>query len=536
MIKRTINNRELEPWGLPAPPAIPAATTAQLCVGIPFTRDYKHTILFSDQAAQYQYIASKAIVSLDHLTPAKIGEPIRVPQSQQQLSIYNYLILSNASTWNAPPFYWYCFITDLEYVNPQCTLVKYEVDVLQTWLFHIQLGQCIIEREHVTDDIIGKHTLDEGIPVTQYICNAGKRMNLVTSDIGVRVITAGVDGTPIYSTSDRVFSGVRYEFFKLPDDYDALVTYINNYRNTPNEVVGLQMFPYSFLNENKDASVRKNIEYTIPVTIDGYTPRNNKLFCYPYNTLFVDNSQGESQTYKFEDWNGATPYFVMACNLFSGGDIVVKLTPGRGYGGFDLGANVAQTLTMSGFPQCAWASDSFYAYMAQNINTMTGGMVKDFLHVLPSMFMGAATGDYFPALAAAGQWARSSSDRVVDYITMTQQAEIQPDKVHGSFGANVDWTTAYMDFYFYQRTIKAEEARKIDDYFTKYGYKTMRLATPNLHTRQRFNYIKTVDAIIGGNIGTTDRELIKKIFDNGITFWHGDFVGDYTTANPIYSG
>lgn len=89
-------------------------------------------------------------------------------------------------------------------------------------------------------------------------------------------------------------------------------------------------------------------------------------------------------------------------------------------------------------------------------------------------------------------------------------------------------------FYFYQKCIKPEYAKMIDDFFNIYGYKVNEIKVPNINTRQNWNYIKTIGANILGPIPQEDLEKIKQIFDNGITFWHSPNVYlNYTLSNPI---
>ena len=48
-----------------------------------------------------------------------------------------------------------------------------------------------------------------------------------------------------------------------------------------------------------------------------------------------------------------------------------------------------------------------------------------------------------------------------------------------------------------------------------------------------FNYVKTVDSNIGGNVPTYVSNAVSKIFDAGITIWHSDRIGDYSAENYI---
>ena len=74
-------------------------------------------------------------------------------------------------------------------------------------------------------------------------------------------------------------------------------------------------------------------------------------------------------------------------------------------------------------------------------------------------------------------------------------------------------------------TISDYYKEKLCDYWTLYGYKQNKLMFKSgnglIKTRRHFNYIKTIDAnIIGTHIDKSEVELIKQIFDSGITFWH----------------
>lgn len=66
-----------------------------------------------------------------------------------------------------------------------------------------------------------------------------------------------------------------------------------------------------------------------------------------------------------------------------------------------------------------------------------------------------------------------------------------------------------------------------------FGYATNRVKIPNMNGRQSWNYVKTNDCKIVGSVPFNDISRIKEMFNNGVTFWHGDFVGDYNRSNNI---
>lgn len=85
--------------------------------------------------------------------------------------------------------------------------------------------------------------------------------------------------------------------------------------------------------------------------------------------------------------------------------------------------------------------------------------------------------------------------------------------------------------YFYKKTILPEIADRLEDYFRQYGYAVNKLEVPNLHTRQSYNYIQMAVCNLKGNMPMNDKMKIMDIFMNGITFWHGDYIGDYSRSN-----
>lgn len=87
-------------------------------------------------------------------------------------------------------------------------------------------------------------------------------------------------------------------------------------------------------------------------------------------------------------------------------------------------------------------------------------------------------------------------------------------------------------FSFYKMTIKQEYAKIIDDFFSMFGYKVNEVKIPNVTGRQNWNYVKTIDANILGDIPQEDMQKLKDIFNSGVTFWHNpNTFLDYSQSN-----
>lgn len=89
----------------------------------------------------------------------------------------------------------------------------------------------------------------------------------------------------------------------------------------------------------------------------------------------------------------------------------------------------------------------------------------------------------------------------------------------------------YRGVYVVCKTIRSEYAEQLTNYFKMFGYKVNKLEIPNTKSRKSYNYIKTVDANIVGNIPNNYLNTLKGIFDHGLTIWHTDDIGNYNLNN-----
>lgn len=89
----------------------------------------------------------------------------------------------------------------------------------------------------------------------------------------------------------------------------------------------------------------------------------------------------------------------------------------------------------------------------------------------------------------------------------------------------------YRGVYIACKTIKTEYVEQLTNYFKMFGYKVNKLEIPNTKSRRYYNYIKTVDANIIGDIPNTHLNTLKGIFDRGLTIWHTNNIGNYALDN-----
>ena len=124
---------------------------------------------------------------------------------------------------------------------------------------------------------------------------------------------------------------------------------------------------------------------------------------------------------------------------------------------------------------------------------------------------------------------------IANSMAQVYQHEFDPNSARGNTnGGSANVGAQRNGFYAYRMGIKSEYAQMIDNYFSTYGYKVNRIGTPHLHARTYWDYCKTIDVHLGGNIPEEDMQKLRDLFNNGCTFWHDTtkFM-DYSQNNTI---
>jgi hypothetical protein len=128
-------------------------TIVTLC-NVPWNADYRDIVKFANGQADldtYLTTQSGPIVTIENMTYAKVGQPVRVNVPFNQAFKYNYLRAANPAqpiSGDMPRSFYY-FITDVRYVAPNTTEMQVQLDVWQTFGYGVTFGNCFIERGHI---------------------------------------------------------------------------------------------------------------------------------------------------------------------------------------------------------------------------------------------------------------------------------------------------------------------------------------------------------------------------------------------------
>lgn len=504
----------------------------------PLDNTYKNEILFSTQPAQAQYFMSRMKHEFEGVTYQRKNDVMRVDAHIDDLWNVNYCMYQNA---NFGSKWFYAFIIKMEYVSDRATDIYIETDVYQTWLFDVELKPSFVVREHVRDDTIGKHLVDEQLETGEYVQTTYDALNHMGKEYFVVAVS---DNTPLGSTEivgniyGHVPTGLSYWVY---ENNSTGITWLKNTIKAYTDagkvdaIVMLFVVP-EFIIESVVNDPDYNFGNPIPSqsfygfdyiqfdknlnNLDGYVPKNKKMFTYPYKFFYVTNNSGGSATYRYEYFNDPQMTFCMTGAIMP--DPKIMLAP-SGYKG--NGLKYEYGLTLSGYPLGSWATDTYNAWLASNGATTAINLAGS----AAMLIGGIATGGL--GLLAAGGGALN----IVNQLAQIHQASIQPDQAKGQVGnGNLLFGTGMLDFYTSHMSIKYEYAKRIDDFFSMFGYKVNALKVPETHSRRNWNYIQTIDINIDGAIPTDDMVRLKKVYNDGVTLWHTTGgVSNYSLNNDI---
>lgn len=297
-----------------------------------------------------------------------------------------------------------------------------------------------------------------------------------------------------------------------------------------------------------------------------YIPKNNKLLTYPYLSFEI-NGYGQRNELKLENWSTEKPK-VLICSKFLPGSSIfvfpqnyegVKNNYDAGVAGqplpimpytidkykneYEASVNsrtaavtsLIETSTMQGLSAVLNAGLGVSGSSVNEINmagfkntgkhsaTYSEASGKDMAKNIIQGYQGVSG-----ALLSTHQGLREFEAQLKDVenrplaIANQNAAPSLPALNSNSAAPYIVW-----------KSIRKEFAQKIDDFFTRYGYKVSKYKEVDIHTRPVFNFLKCSQARVEGSIPNEDLMQIKTILEKGITFWHDPSkILDYSVENP----
>ena len=517
----------------------------------PMELNDKNQLTFANATAQYNYFYGLTKVELDNATFQRKDEVIRFETDEDftydDVLLYNYCMYQNTSYGNR---WFYAYITDVTYKSDGMSELKIKTDVFQTYQFDVTWKQSFIEREHIAtaNDTPGANLVPENVETGEYIIDGSQTINVYESDILNYYVVLAVTKYPGASGANvggkpynGVYSGFAYITAKN-------TTTIQNVIQSYADLGKMDAIQYAFLAPkliaepltwNTESITGPSGTYTIewgncpvisttsgfstqtlskPTRLGGsYTPINKKLLTYPFTYASLDNNVGNVINFHYED-------FALDPITF---DIEGVLVPGCSYKVIpnsyknQTNQNYLYSFSPAKLPICSWQSDVYTNWLTQNAVNIPVNIIGGVSSIVAGLSSKSAAG------VAGG------ISNIASTIGTIYEHSLIPPSVNGNINSgDVNFTLGLSNPIIYNMTIKEHFARIIDNYFSMYGYATHLVKLPNLNNRTNWNYVKTINCNVIGDIPQTDLEEYRNLFNEGITLWHNasTFL-DYSQTN-----
>lgn len=552
-----------------------------LCSGIKMDKEYENVVSYNE-SDMVTLCRNNKIYEGTNYAIIQPNKTIDIACKYEDAIYANYMAFINPKYGNKWFFAW---VTNVELRNPNTTRITFQVDVFSTWYSRFNLNQVFVEREHVSDDTFGKHTLPEGLETGEYTIKSETDATELQAVCPVVCATIDPEMNKTYSSyCGNRYESLNYFIFKRGGDtgYDpssqefAINEYLKqvNRNYSDDSVVSIfmaprklvdwkignttpattwQSFPTSqaitdcyyksaldvFTYQNQleqyitdyDKPVKfTDLEVTRPTTFGSYTPVNSKCYCYPFQYVNLTNNNGGNSLYYYEDFSTNKPSFEITGILTP--SCSIRANP-KNYKGQTVAYN--NGIQGAKYPICSWVNDLFTNYMTQQGVNIPLEILKDTITIGAGAAAGIATGG--AGLAIGLGVASSGASNILSTMQQIKQHELIPPQARGNTnGADVGAANSKITFTAQLIQVKEEYIKCVDSYFSRFGYKVNEVKTPNLLSRTKFNFIKIggIDELVSGNIPAVDLEEINRVFRKGVTIFHNyNDIGNYTISNPI---
>lgn len=505
--------------------------------------------------AQYSFIRERGTIKVD----CPYGTAVQS----------NYMAFQNSDYSNK---YFFAFIDEVKYLGDNSSEILYTVDIWTTWWEYWDPKACFVIREHVIDDTVGINTVPEDVELGEYIMDSsiqGRSFTELSSIIVGATIDLddeahdfpNIDGTTI----GGVYSGLKYYQFYSVASLNYILKKVAG-KGKSDSIISIFMGVNSFFDSTPCSNIAANLAYddpnslsfvktlpwtvvvlggesilppTKPTTLNSYTPVNNKLLTFPYCYLMASNNNGSNAIYKYE-------LFAPEEHGYCDFRFIGTLTPGMSIRMQPLNynnqaVNNEEGLNIGKLPICSWNTDVYTNWLTQNGVNIGLSVASSLFSIVGGAAL-ASTGA--GSLAGAGSIV-SGAMGIANSIGQVYQHSLTPPQAEGNINnGDIMWTSGNSGITMYKMSIKSEFAQRIDQYFTRCGYKVNKVKVPNFGRRSNYNYIQIAgeeNVAYPNNhnnicLPATALDQINTLFRNGITIWnnHTNF-GDYSVSNNITS-
>lgn len=462
----------------------------------------------------------------------------KIQKNINDLSYINYLAIYNNAGDRSPIF---AFVTDINYITDSVSELFFEVDLFSSYCQSLDYQDCYISRMTTSDDTMYKYLEDEPVNGGDYVTNPTHIMReFITSWYYGYTAVTNSSGTP---TDGRVVNNIfSAASFTGQPAYGPIVEDLQLFNSNGyiDNVCDVFQYPADCGTEGNKVTITNAAAF--PATIDGYTPKNNKLFNYPFVRSLILSSGGDSIEIKPEKCQNNEVKYRLEKVVFPIAQFVLTLD---GYDRLSADDQKANRIIMTGFPEVIWSSDNYRAWLARNKPSKDLAREQIAANVtagLGALRINSAANALNPASAAltVGSLAISSFMAAESQRAQDESAQIQSNTIHRGGNLGIDVTNNKFGFIVLIQTIDARRASLIDNYFNAFGYAINKVTYFRPH-RARFDYVETRGNLFrreseGSGIPNAAVETMNAAANRGLRIWHSVSElnrGDLVSVNSI---
>ena len=462
----------------------------------------------------------------------------KIQKNINDLSYINYLAIYNNAGDRSPLF---AFVTDINYITDSVSEVFFEVDLFSSYCQSLDYQDCYIVRMTTPDDTKYKYLEDEPINGGEYVTNPNfiGREFVTQWKYGYTAVTTSSGGQEMGEIKSNIFTqaafhgGSDWQQLSFALYYYARDGYIDN-------VCDVFQYPAECGDTGEKVSSERAVSF--PTTIDGYTPKNRKLFNYPYVRSLIVSTSGDTLEVKPEKCVNDEVKYRIEKMVTPIAQMVITLD---NYDRLAADDQKAERIIMTGFPEVVWSADNYRAWLARNKpakdlaeKQVLAGAVAG----AATLVAGAATGGVGLAagLMTAGTQMTSSLLALESQEAKEEQAKYMPKTIHRGGNLGIDVANNKFGFAVYIQSIDARRASLIDNYFNAFGYAINKVTYFSPH-RTRFDYVETRGNLFrreseGLGIPNAAVETMNAAANRGLRIWHSISElnrGDLVSVNSI---
>lgn len=298
----------------------------------------------------------------------------------------------------------------------------------------------------------------------------------------------------------------------------------------------------------KDLGQYNNMNKVFPDKYSGYTKgRESKLLMYPYTTLILDDLKGNRKVLKNEYIMNKDIKITVRGSMGTSNKVVYSVLDYLNKGldaGDSFHSSYEHSVINNNPNDLPVITDLLSAFLQGNRNSIENQKNSIAFNGAMDLIGGSigasssvANGNVAGALSSGAGMVQGMGNTVLALQGIqAKQKDIgntPPTLAKMGGNTNFDYGNRISGIYLIKKQITAEYQEKLSQFFHMFGYKANDVKIPNFHTRKHFNYVQTSSCNIIGNFNNEDLKELKSVFDNGITLWHTDDVGNYSLDNGV---